>query len=272
MRTSRIYLMSEEELIQMRKSCQLAATILHEVTQSIKPGMSTQDLDDHALRLTLEAGAYPAPLNYPHRPTNPRNPLIQRGGFPKSICTSVNHVVCHGIPRSEHILVEGDIINVDITCELNGYYGDTSKTVAVGSISERAQRLLDFTHQAMMAGIAAIRPYGRLIAIGKTISDLAHQHGFSVVRDFTGHGIGKKFHTDPTVCHFPDPGTDCQLVPGMIFTVEPMINEGSYQTYVDRKDGWTALTRDGRLSAQFEHTVLVTESGYEILTLGPEEK
>jgi len=251
----------------MRKSCTLAANILEEVSRRVEPGVTTQQIDDWVLELTLAAGAYPAPLNYPRSKTDPRAPKIARGGFPKSVCTSINEVVCHGIPSVNEVLKDGDIINIDVTCELNGYYGDTSRTVYVGEPSEKARLVTEAARKSLELGIKAVKPYGRLIDIGQAIQDHAHSLGLSVVREYTGHGIGTVFHADPQVCHYPNRQTDCELRPGMTFTIEPMINVGTWRTELDSSDGWTVYTADRELSAQFEHTILVTPNGHEVLTV-----
>ena len=259
--------MSADELIQMRKSCTLAANILEEVCRRVEPGINTQQIDDWVLELTLQAGAYPAPLNYPKPPTDPRSPIIAPGGFPGSVCTSINEVVCHGVPSVSDVLKSGDIINIDVTCNLNGFYGDTSRTVYVGEPGPEALRVTEAARTCLELGIKAVKPYGRLIEVGKVIQDYASVRGLGVVKEYTGHGIGTVFHAEPQVCHYPNRSTDCELRPGMIFTIEPMINLGTWRTELNSHDGWTVYTADRKLSAQFEHTVLVTPSGPEILTL-----
>lgn len=261
-----IRILSPQELIEMRKSCTLAANILEQVCRKVSPGVNTQQIDDWVLELTLEAGAYPAPLNYPSPPTDARNPVITHGAFPRSVCTSINEVVCHGIPSIEDILVEGDIINIDVTCNLNGFFGDTSRTVYVGEPGPDAKKVTEAARKCLELGIAAVKPYGRLIDIGSAIQTYASSLGLGVVKEYTGHGIGTMFHTEPQVCHYPSRSTDCELRPGMIFTIEPMINMGTWKTQQDPEDGWTVYTADRTLSAQFEHTILVTTSGPEILT------
>jgi len=262
-----IRLMAPDELAEMRKSCTLAANILEKVCRKVVPGTTTQQIDDWVLELTLKAGAYPAPLNYPKAPTDPRSPVISKGAFPRSVCTSVNHVVCHGIPSEDHILVDGDIVNIDVTCNLNGFFGDTSRTVYIGTPGEDASRVTEAARKCLELGIKAVRPYGRLMDIGTAIQNYANTLGLGVVKEYTGHGIGTLFHTEPQVCHYPNRETDCELRPGMIFTIEPMINLGTWRTELDPEDGWTVYTLDRKLSAQFEHTILVTPTGAETLTI-----
>ncbi|MES2728589.1 MAG: type I methionyl aminopeptidase [Pseudomonadota bacterium] len=238
----------------MRRAGRLAAEVLDMITPHVVPGVKTGDLDRICHDFITRNGAIPAPLNYK--------------GFPKSTCISVNHVVCHGIP-GEKKLMDGDIANIDVTVILDGWYGDTSRTYLVGNgVSIKAKRLVDITYQAMMAGIAAVKPGARLGDIGAAIQSVAEPERFSVVRDFCGHGLGRVFHTQPSVLHFGTSGTGPVLEPGMFFTIEPMINSGTYDTKV-LPDGWTAVTRDRGLSAQFEHSLAVTEDGYEIFTLSP---
>lgn len=238
----------------IKKSCQLAALTLKYTSGFIKPGISTQKLNDIAHQFILDHHAIPAPLNY--------------SGFPKSICTSVNNVVCHGIPSEKETLKEGDIINIDITTILDGFYGDTSATFPVGKISPSAQKLIDITKQATNLSIKHLKP-GRVLndCVGKIIEPFVKKNGFSVVKELGGHGVGVKFHEDPFVFHFDIKKDDVILKPGMIFTIEPMIN-GSENAHItiDNYDGWTVRTFDDSLSAQFEHTVLITPTGYQILT------
>jgi len=237
----------------MRAAGKLAAETLDMLTPMVRPGITTGELDKAAHDFIVSHGAVPAPLGY--------------RGFPRSICTSVNHVVCHGIPGDKR-LVEGDIINIDVTTILDGWHGDTSRMFPVGEIGVKARRLIDVTYEAMMRGIAAVRPGATLGDIGHAIQSHAEGHRFSVVRDFCGHGLGRIFHDAPSVVHFGRPHTGHVLRPGMFFTIEPMINAGRYEVKV-LEDGWTAVTRDRSLSAQFEHSIAVTEDGYEIFTLSP---
>ncbi|MBS0271464.1 MAG: type I methionyl aminopeptidase [Proteobacteria bacterium] len=235
----------------MRKAGHLAAQTLDFITPYVKEGISTQELNDLCHDFIIRHNAIPAPLNY--------------RGFPKSICTSLNHVVCHGIPGPKK-LQGGDIINIDVTVILEGWYGDTSRMFGIGKISLKAQKLIDVTYEAMMRGIEVVRPGAHLGDIGYAIQSYAESKGFSVVRDFCGHGLGRVFHAAPSVLHFGRPHTDIELQEGMFFTIEPMINAGRYEVKI-LNDGWTAVTRDKSLSAQFEHSLGVTSTGYEIFTL-----
>ncbi|MCG5059029.1 MAG: type I methionyl aminopeptidase [Limnoraphis sp. WC205] len=247
-----IVLLSSREIEKMRQAGRLAAQLLNHLEPMVQPGVSTLELNDEAERWTKAHDARSAPLGY--------------HGFPKSICTSVNHVICHGIPNAKQILQEGDIINIDVTPVVDGYHGDTSKTFFVGTPSPVAKKLVEVTYESMMRGIAAVKPGAKIGDIGAAIQEYAESHGFSVVRDFVGHGINTTFHTAPQVPHYGTTGKGKKLRPGMVFTIEPMINEGTWEAKV-LEDGWTAITIDGKLSAQFEHTVAVTESGVDILTL-----
>ena len=229
----------------------IAAGALDEVVQLIKPGISTSEIDNLCYEFINDSGAYSAPLFY--------------RGFPKTCCTSVNHVICHGIPQNK-ILNEGDIINVDVTAFKDRWHGDTSRMFYVGEVSIKAKRLTETTYNSMMKAINILNNEINLGDIGSTIQTYVEKEGFSVVRDFCGHGIGKVFHKEPNVLHYGKKGTGQKLKPGMIFTIEPMINEGDYETRM-LNDGWTAVTKDKKLSAQFEHTVGITDSGYEIFTL-----
>jgi methionyl aminopeptidase len=247
-----ITLLSKREIEKMRQAGQLAAQLLDHLAPIVQPGVSTQTLNDEAERWTIAHGAKSAPLGYK--------------GFPKSICTSVNEVICHGIPSPKQILKDGDIINIDVTPILDGYHGDTSRTFMVGTPSPTAQKLVAVTEECLRLGIAAARPGGTMGDIGAAIQEYAEAHGFSVVRDFVGHGISHVFHTPPQVPHFGVRGKGRKLRQGMVFTIEPMINEGTYE-HLLLADGWTAITKDRKLSAQFEHTIAITEDGVEILTL-----
>ncbi|MEM6925997.1 MAG: type I methionyl aminopeptidase [Myxococcota bacterium] len=250
---SRRNVLGRDELPQMRASCRLAARTLEMVADHIRPGITTDELDRLVDTFIRDHGAYPSPLDY--------------GGFPKSVCTSVNEVVCHGIP-SGRTLKDGDIINVDVTCTLpakRGYVGDTSATFYVGEPPPVARHVTEVARQALEIGIAAVRP-GRTIGdIGHAIQTFVESKGCSVVRDFTGHGIGRQFHTAPSVPHYGEPGTGPRIKRGMTFTIEPMVNVGSWETVI-LDDDWTAVTKDGSLSAQFEHTLLATKNGVEVLT------
>ena len=246
-----IKLHTKDEFVFMREAGQLAAECLDYVSDFIKPGISTLELNNICHEFQTSRGAIPAPLNYK--------------GFPKSICTSINHVVCHGIPGGR-TLDDGDILNIDVTVILDGWYGDTSRMFFAGEPSVKAKRLCDVTYKCLMAGIEVSKPGATLGDIGYAIQTLAENERFSVVRDFTGHGLGQVFHCPPSVLHFGNPGEGIRLEPGMIFTIEPMINAGGYATKI-LSDGWTAVTRDRSLSAQFEHSIGITENGAEIFTL-----
>lgn len=248
---------TEADFEGMRKAGCLAAETLDMITAHVKPGVTTEKLDSLCHHFITSKGAIPAPLNYK--------------GFPKSICTSINHVVCHGIP-DDTALKNGDIINIDITVIVDGWHGDTSRMFFVGDkVPVKAQLLVDATYESMMCGIEMVKPGVQLGDIGHAIQTYAEERRFSVVRDFCGHGIGKTFHMPPSVLHYGTPGTGPELKAGMFFTIEPMINIGTWQTKMCpvKKDGWTAVTRDRKLSAQFEHTLAVTDTGYEIFTLSP---
>lgn len=236
----------------MRKAGKLVAKCFAALTPMVKPGVSTLELDKAAEAFIIKNGALPAYKGY--------------NGFPNTICVAVNSVICHGIPNAAG-LKEGDIIGLDIGVIVDGWYGDACITLPVGTISESTQRLLDVTAECLRLGIAAATPGNRLGDIGAAIQRHAEAEGFSVVREYTGHGIGRVLHDDPTIKHLGQAGTGMVIKPGMIFTIEPMINVGSYKTYLDRKDGWTVRTADGSLSAQFEHTIAIRDSGAEILTL-----
>jgi len=240
----------KESFEQMGIAGSLAAETLDEVTAHVKPGVSTNKLDKICYEFIRDNGGYSAPLFYK--------------GFPKSCCTSTNHIVCHGIP-TEKYLNEGDIINIDVTAIVNGWHGDTSRMFFVGAPSVKSKNLVSTTYESMMKAISIIRNGIKLGDIGETIQSYVEKKGFSIVRDFCGHGIGKKFHMSPNILHYGKKGEGVELNTGMIFTVEPMVNEGSYTTKV-LNDGWTAVTKDKSLSAQFEHTVGVTSNGFEIFT------
>jgi len=252
MDNERIILLSNREIEKMRQAGQVAAQLLAHLEKMVKPGVTTLDIDEEAERWTQARGATSAPLGY--------------HGFPKSVCTSVNEVVCHGIPNGKEVLKEGDIINIDVTPIVEGYHGDTSRTFFVGEPSPVAKRLVEVTEECMMRGIAAVKPGARIGDIGAAIQEYAESFGFSVVRDFVGHGVGRIFHTAPQIPHYGTRGKGKKLRSGMVFTIEPMINEGTWEAQV-LEDGWTAITKDGKLSAQFEHTIAVTDQGVDILTL-----
>lgn len=251
--TGDIKLYDEDAFDGMRKAGQLTAHALDLLVSHVEPGVTTAFLDDLVFDFAMDHGAYPAPLLY--------------RGYPRAICTSINHVVCHGIPNDKP-LREGDILNVDVTLILDGWHGDSSRMYPVGEVSRRADRLIDVTHEAMMRGIAAIRPGATTGDIGAAIQSFAEAERTSVVRDFCGHGLGRVFHDTPNILHYGRPGEGIELKEGMFFTVEPMINLGRPHVKV-LGDGWTAVTRDRSLSAQFEHTVGVTPEGAELFTLSP---
>lgn len=237
----------------MRRAGRLASQCLEYITSHVKPGVTTEELHVLQMEFARKHNAIPAPLNYK--------------GFPKSLCTSINEVVCHGIPTSNRVLEEGDVIGVDVTLIVDGFYGDNATTIPVGEVSQEAQRLMYVTLHALKRAIEKVEPGRRLGDIGSTIQTFAEQkHGYGVVRDFVGHGIGRSFHEEPQVPHFGKPRTGVRLRPGMTFTIEPMINEGTWKLKV-LDDGWTAVTLDGKNSAQYEHTLAVTEDGFELLTV-----
>ncbi|MCE2991760.1 MAG: type I methionyl aminopeptidase [Candidatus Jidaibacter sp.] len=239
----------------MRKAGELAAEVLDYITDFINPGVTTGKLNELCHNMIIERGAIPAPLNY--------------NGFPKSICTSINHVICHGIP-SDKKLQNGDIMNIDVTVILDGYYGDSSRMYYAGKPSIKGARLTQVTYECLMLAIEEVRPGAKFNQIGKVIQQHAHKHGYSVVRDFCGHGIGTVFHDAPQILHYYDPGLEGVMEEGMFFTIEPMINAGGWESLV-LADGWTAVTKDRSLSAQFEHTLAVTKDGVEIFTTSPKD-
>jgi methionyl aminopeptidase len=249
-RSSAIEIKTPQEIDAMRAVGKMAAETLELVDALIRPGITTEDINTFVHEDTLRRGAIPAPLNYK--------------GYPKSVCTSVNDVVCHGIPGG-YVLQEGDIINVDVTHKYKGFHGDTSATFYVGEPSEAAKNVTETARRALDLGIAEVKPGARIGDIGAAIQSFAEPRGLSVVRDFVGHGIGRSFHCEPQVSHVGQRGRGPRMRPGMIFTIEPMINVGSYACRI-LDDEWTAITADGSLSAQFEHTILVTEDGHEVLT------
>ena len=239
-----------EKFEKMRIAGKLAAQTLDMLTNFIKPGISTEQIDKISFEFIKDNGGYSAPLYY--------------RGFKKSLCTSLNHVVCHGIP-SERILDDGDIVNVDVTAVVNEYYGDTSRMFTIGNVSVKAKNLIDATYESMMKGIQILKPGIKLGDIGFEIQSFVEEKGFSVVRDFCGHGISNKFHEQPNILHYGKKNNGLELTPGMTFTIEPMINAGKFDVKV-QNDNWTAVTKDKSLSAQFEHTVGITEDSYEIFT------
>ena len=247
------HIMPPKSLIKNKEQIEaIKAGVLDEVAKHIKAGMSTADIDKIVYDYTIAHGATPAPLGY--------------GGFPKSVCTSINSEVCHGIPDENIILKEGDIINVDVSTIKDGYFSDASRMFKIGKVSEAADKITDVAKECLEAGIKAVKPWGHLGDIGAAVQELAEKNGYSVVRAFGGHGIGLEFHEDPFVAHVGKKDQGMVLVPGMIFTIEPMINEGEYDVYVDDVNEWTVYTADDSLSAQWEHQILVTEDGIEIIT------
>ena len=251
--TEHIQIHNKDAFLKMHNAGQLAAKVLDYITDFVSIGVSTEYLNKLCHKFILDNNALPAPLNY--------------RGFPKATCISVNHVVCHGIPGNK-ILDDGDILNIDITVILDGWYGDTSRMFFVGNTSKKAKLLTKITYECLMLGIATVKPGSTVGDIGHAIQVHAENNGFSVVRDFTGHGLGKVFHSPPTILHYGKPNTGSILEEGMIFTIEPMINIGKYDVKI-LSDGWTAVTRDKSLSAQFEHSIGVTSEGYEIFTNSP---
>lgn len=246
---------SSADFEKMRKAGKLAAEILDYITPFVEVGITTNYLNDLCHKKIIENNAIPAPLNY--------------RGFPKSICTSINHVICHGIP-SDKILKNGDILNIDVTVIVDGWHGDTSRMYFVGNdIPIKAKKLTQITYECMMMGIEKVKPEIHLGEIGFVIQNHAEKHGFSVVRDYCGHGIGKVFHAEPSVLHYGKKNSGILLKEGMFFTIEPMINVGTFETLLSKHDGWTVTTRDKSLSAQFEHTIGVTKDGFEIFTASP---
>lgn len=243
---------TQAQLEGIRKAGRLNTEILDMVAENIKEGMSTEEINTLVHNYTIAHGAIPAPLNYQ--------------GFPKSCCTSVNDVICHGIPDKNEILQNGDIINVDVTTILDGYYADASRMFLIGEVSEDAKELVRVTKESVDLALKEVKPWGFLGDIGEVVSKHIYAHGYTVLRDIGGHGVGNDFHEDPYVCHIGKRGTGMLLVPGMVFTIEPMVNMGEEDFFQDEENGWTIYTEDGSLSAQWEYTVAVTEDGAEIIT------
>lgn len=249
---SRKLIKTPEQIEGIRRSGVINTAVLDLVASEIKAGMSTAEIDKMVYDFTVSHGAIPAPLNYE--------------GFPKSVCTSINEVVCHGIPSEDEILEEGDIINVDVSTILDGYYSDASRMFIIGKTTPEKEKLVRVAKECLEIGMQAATPFGFVGDIGNAIEKHAKKNGFSVVRDLCGHGVGLEFHEEPDVEHFGRKGTGMLLVPGMVFTIEPMINMGTYRVFVDEEDDWTVVTEDELPSAQWEHTFLMTENGLEILT------
>lgn len=249
---SRNLIKTPEQIEGIRRSGAVNTGVLDLVAKEIKAGMSTAEIDRMVYDYTVAHGAVPAPLNYE--------------GFPKSVCTSINEVVCHGIPSEDEILQEGDIINVDVSTILDGYYSDASRMFIIGKTTPEKEKLVRVTKECLEIGMRAAKPFGFVGDIGNAIQRHAEKNGFSVVRDLCGHGVGLAFHEEPEVLHFGRKGTGMLLVPGMVFTIEPMINMGDWHVFIDEDNGWTVVTEDEKPSAQWEHTFLMTENGLEILT------
>lgn len=249
-----IIIKNEKQINGIRLSCELAADTLRFLKYQVREGVSTEKINELAETYIRDHGAIPAPLNY--------------HGFPKAICTSLNEVICHGIPSETSILKNGDIINIDVTTILNGYYGDTSTMFAIGDVSDEAKRLMAVTQDCLAIGICQVKPEVEFYKISEAITKYAQNRGFSVVYQFCGHGTGVDFHEEPQIVHFYNEKTKDtrKMKPGMIFTIEPMLNQGLSEAVIDKDDKWTARTKDGSLSAQYEHTVLVTKDGVEVLT------
>ncbi len=249
---SRHLLRTEEQLEGIRESAKINTALLDYLSENIREGMSTAEIDHMVYAFTTDHGAIPAPFLYE--------------GFPKSVCTSINDVVCHGIPSPHEYLKSGDIVNVDVSTIYKGYFSDASRMYLIGEVSPEMRRLVEVTRECRDIGVAAARPWARLGDVGAAIQEHAEKNGYSVVRDLCGHGCGVKFHEEPDVEHFGRRGTGMLIVPGMTFTIEPMINMGTYEVFVDEADGWTVCTDDGLPSAQWESMILITETGNEVLT------
>lgn len=240
-----------QQIAAIKESAKINIAVLDYVAEHIEAGITTEDIDKWVYSLTTKLGGIPAPLNYE--------------GFPKSVCTSINNQVCHGIPSPEVMLREGDIINVDVSTMLDGYYSDSSRMFCIGEVSPEKKRLVDITKESLNVGLSKVKPWGFLGDMGQAVNDFARANGYSVVREIGGHGVGLQFHEDPYVSYVSRAGTEMVMAPGMMFTIEPMINMGKQEIYIDEDNGWTAYTQDGLPSAQWEIQVLVTENGYEII-------
>lgn len=248
---SRELIKTPEQIEGIRESAKINNAILDIVATKIQAGMSTEDINTIVHEYTIDQGAIPAPLNYE--------------GFPKSVCVSINEVVCHGIPNEDDVLQNGDIVNVDVTTIYKGFFADASRMFVIGKTTPAKQKLVNVAKECLEIGLAAAKPYGFVGDIGNAIEKHAKKNGFSVVRDLCGHGVGNAFHEEPNVDHFGKKRTGMLLVPGMVFTIEPMINMGTYEVFIDEEDGWTVVTEDEKPSAQWEHTILMTENGPEII-------
>lgn len=241
-----------EQIAGIREACKINTAVLDEVEKNIKTGMTTEEINTIVHEYTVSHGAIPAPLNF--------------CGFTKSVCTSINDQVCHGIPSAQDVLKSGDIVNVDVSTIYNGYYADASRMFMIGKVDKKKQDLVAITKECLRRGLEAAQPWSFVGDIGAAVSGFAHKHGYSVVTEFGGHGVGIDFHEEPFICHVGKRKTGMLLVPGMIFTIEPMINTGKREVYVDAGNDWTVYTQDGGMSAQWEYTVLITETGNEVLT------
>lgn len=248
----RSLLKSREQIEGIKESSVINIAVLDAVEKMIGPGVTTQQIDDLVHDMTVQMGGFPAPLNYE--------------GFPKSVCTSINEVVCHGIPSDDVILKEGDIVNVDVSTLYKGYFSDSSRMFCIGEVSEDKKKLVQVTKECVEKGLTMVKPWNFLGDMAQAINDHAKANGYSVVVDIGGHGVGLEFHEEPFVSYVTKAGTEMLMVPGMVFTIEPMVNMGTNEIYIDEDDGWTVYTEDGKPSAQWEVTVAVTEEGYEILT------
>ena len=242
---------NSEQIAKIKESCKINTAVLDHVAANIKAGMSTQQIDDLVSSFTKEHNAICAPYRFE--------------GYPKSVCTSINNEICHGIPSEKVVLKDGDIINVDCTTIVHKHFADASRMFCIGHVSEEAKRLVEVTKECLEIGKEAVRPWGYIGDIGAAIQEHAHKNGYSVVVDFCGHGVGNAFHEDPYVHHVGIRNTGMVIAPGMVFTIEPMINQGTRDLYIDKDNGWTSYTKDGKLSAQWENTILVTEKGIEVL-------
>ena len=241
-----------EQIAKIKEACKVNVEVLDTVAEKICAGMSTEDINEIVNEVTYRNHAIPAPLNYE--------------GFPKSVCTSINDAVCHGIPSKDEILMDGDIINVDVSTILDGYFADSSRMFMIGNVSDEDRKLVEVTREAMMLGLEQVKPWAFMGDMGQAVNDHAKAHGYSVVREIGGHGVGLEFHEEPWVSYVTKKGTEILLVPGMIFTIEPMINMGGPEIFVDEENDWTVYTDDGSKSAQWEIQVLVTEDGHEVLS------
>lgn len=248
----RVMLKTPEQIAGIREACKINTAVLDEVEKNIRTGMTTEEINTIVHEYTVSHCAIPAPLNF--------------CGFPKSVCTSINDQVCHGIPSEQDVLKSGDIVNVDVSTIYNGYYADASRMFMVGKVDKKKQDLVAITKECLRRGLEAAQPWAFVGDIGAAVSSFAHKHGYSVVTEFGGHGVGVDFHEEPFICHVGKRKTGMLLVPGMIFTIEPMINTGKRDVYVDAANDWTVYTQDGGMSAQWEYTVLITENGNEVLT------